>query len=222
VKRYRLIIGALLASAVVAIALRYVLNPPLHLQAAELLPAPKPVGNYGFTVDGKRIALDALHGRWVLLYLGYTSCPDVCPLELQKLGKVLKQFANEDNAHAPLVLFVSVDPERDSTEALQKYVTFFDEKIIGITGSNGELAALAGALGATYNRMTTINGQEYLVNAGADMPANSGDHYEVNHSSRIFILDPQSRYIGSFPPPHDESTMASDMTQLMHRRFSDD
>jgi protein SCO1/2 len=213
----RVVIIAILAlSLVLAAGLRAWLHPPLRLQAAQLLPQPKSLANYGFTVDDTRINLDLFKGHWVLIFLGYTSCPDVCPLELQKLAQMLKKFSDAGEKSLPVVLFVSLDPERDKPDTLKGYVKFFNENIVSVTGKNSELAELAGALGASYNRTVTIHGQEYLIAAGADMPADAGEHYLVNHSSRIFIMDDRSRDIGSFAPPHDAATLYSDMQQLIH------
>jgi protein SCO1/2 len=209
------VIAILVLGFVVAAGLRAWLHPPLHLLAAQLLPQPKSLADDGFTVDGKRINLDFFKGHWVLIYLGYTSCPDVCPLEMQKLAQMLKKFSEAGEKAVPVVLFVSVDPERDKPDILKGYVKFFNEDIVGVTGKNSELAELASALGASYNRTFTLNGQEYLVATGADMPSDTGDHYLVNHSSRIFIMDDRSRYVGSFAPPHDAATLFTDMQQLI-------
>jgi protein SCO1 len=214
-KKNLIVVSVLLALGIIAaVSLHNWSRAPLKLQAAQLLPAPKSMDGYGLTVNGNRLEFSIAKGRWILLFFGYTNCPDVCPLELQKLGDMLKKF-DEAGRPKPLVAFISVDPERDSANMLQAYASHFHAEIVGVTAKNSELAALAKYLGADYNRTTTINKKEYLVEAGADMPPNAGEHYVVNHSSRIFIIDSQSRYVGSFAPPHDAAVLFSDMIQLM-------
>jgi len=215
-KKNLVVVSILLAVGIVAIVSlhNWSRRPPPKLQAAQLLPEPKSMDGYGLTVSGKKLDFSIAKGRWVLVFFGYTNCPDTCPLELQKLGGMLKQF-DEAGATKPMVVFISVDPERDSEKMLQAYASHFYADIVGVTGKNDELAALVKYLGADYNRTTTINKKEYLVEAGADMPPKAGEHYVVNHSSRIFIIDSQSRYVGSFAPPHDAAVLFSDMKQLM-------
>jgi len=214
-KSWRTVCVLLVMGVIAAVGLRMWLHPPLKLQAAQLLPEPKSIAGYELTMGGTKVNFDMARGRWALVFLGYTQCPDVCPLELQKLAQMLKQFDARDAKQKPLVVFVSVDPERDTPEQLKKYAAFFHPEMLGITGSNSELAALAQFLGASYNRTTTIKGKEYLIQSGADMPTAAEKHYVVNHSSRIYIIDDESRYIGSFAPPHDASILFTDMQQLI-------
>jgi len=215
-KQKIILFTALLTVSVgVAVGLRAWLHPPLKLQAAQLLPEPKSLQGYVLTNGDTAINLGLLKGHWALLFFGYTSCPDVCPLELQKLGQMLKRFDALQQKQKPLVIFVSLDPERDTPDRLKTYVNFFQADMIGVTGRNSELASLANFFGFAYNRSTTMAGKDYLIAAGADMPSGSGQHYLVNHSSRIFIVDMQSRYIGSFAPPHDADILFTDMQQLV-------
>jgi len=189
--------------------------PELHLQALQRLPEPRPLIDVELEhADLGKGNLSALEGRWGLLYFGYRSCPDVCPLELHKLGQLLARFETEGKP-LPYVLFVSVDPERDTPEALKAYAGYFHPGILGVTGRNRDLAQLANFFGAAYSRTVQIQGKTYLVEAGADMPAGSGAHYEVNHSSRVFVIDPAGRYIGSFAPPHDPEQWYGDMVAVM-------
>lgn len=217
-KQLQFILIVLTLSAGLAISLRAWLHPPLTLVTAQLLPAPKPMTqNYVLTNGASTIRLNQFREHWTLIFFGYTSCPDVCPLELQKLGQMLKYFDAEGAKKKPLVIFISVDPERDVPELLKKYTGYFHENLIGLTGSNIELATLANFFGASFNRTATIAGKDYLIEAGADMPDAAGDHYLVNHSSRIFIMDPQAQYVGSFAPPYDTAALISDVEQLLEQ-----
>jgi protein SCO1 len=185
---------------------------PAELTVAHLLPAP--ITTPKIILENQRGELidnTIFQGHWSLVFFGFTSCPDLCPLELQKLGKLLRLI---DNKQALQVVFVSVDPERDSQEKLAEYVAFFHEKIIGLTGKNANVAQLAQFFGASYDRSVILNGKVLSVPAGIDMPTNAGDAYQVNHSTRIFIVNPKGEFVGSFAPPHEVDHLLSDMQTL--------
>ena len=121
--------------------------------------------------DGKPATAAEFRGRYVLLYFGYTHCPDVCPLTLVHLHLVMQKLgADADKAR---ILFVSVDPARDTPSVLHQYVAAFDPRITGLTGTPGEIAAMAKRYRAAFN-------------AGPKKPDGS---YEVSHSSGIYIFD---------------------------------
>lgn len=211
IKKWAPVVLLLVGAVVAAVWLRAMHERGPSLQSVQLLPAPKALTAIELQVNGAPVQLDTVKGNWVMMFLGFLSCPDVCPVEMQKLGQMLKRFDAAGIQKTPAVVFVSVDPERDTPEEIQQYAAYFDERIIGVTGNNIELAKLARFLGAAYNRNATIKGRKYLVEAGADMPAGSGENYTVNHSSRIFIIDPQGRYVGSFAPPYDVDQLFDSM-----------
>lgn len=214
---WRWLYGAciVLTLLIVVGVVREVFFPPkLVLQNAQLLPVAKPLVSVELKAAQETINLQQARGAWLLFFMGYTSCPDVCPLELQKLGQMLHQFS-ETKMPPPVVVFISVDPERDTTAKVSEYAAYFHPAIQGLTGDNLSLRELANFLGVTYNRTVTIGQKEYLVEAGADMPAGSGEHYLVNHSSRIFIINPAGEYVGSFSPPYDAGILFEDMRILM-------
>lgn len=176
------------------------------LPAAQKLPDIALENHRGESINNKMF-----DGQWSLVFFGFTSCPDICPLELQKLSKVLRLAAEY-----PLqVVFVSVDPERDSLEKLADYVVFFHPQIIGLRGRNNELAQFARFLGASYDRSVIIDNKVLSVPAGIDMPVNAGDTYSVNHALRIFIVNPAGEYVGSFAPPYEAETLWADMQIMM-------
>ena len=112
---------------------------------AHKLSAPKPA--YDFTLtdqDGKRFSLSGLRGKLVLLDFGYTHCPNICPTTLANLAATYELLSPADQARVQ-VLFVTVNPERDSTKVLKDYVPFFDKHFIGLSGQPGQIAATAKA-----------------------------------------------------------------------------
>ena len=185
------------------------------LTPAQLLPASKTITN--FSLDNHRgevVDTSMFRGHWSLVFFGFTSCPDYCPLELQKLSKLLNLLRAGDELQ---VVFVSVDPERDGQEKLANYVSFFHPQITGLRGSNAELARFAQFFGAPYDRSAISNSKLLTIPAGINMPIDIGDQYQVNHSTRVFIVNPSGEFAGSFTSPYSVEDMLFDMQKMMDR-----
>jgi protein SCO1 len=185
------------------------------LGAAQLLPASKTLPE--FTLEnhrGEAVDVSVFRNRWSLVFFGFTSCPDFCPLELQKLAKLLNLMGAGDELQ---VVFVSVDPERDGTEKLANYVGFFHPQIMGLRGSNLALENFAQFFGAAYDRSAIVESKLLTIPAGINMPTNAGEQYQVNHSTRVFVVNPAGEFIGSFTSPYEVESMLSDMQKLMGR-----
>ena len=189
-----------LLSAVAGISLWKVMQgPPQPSNAALMvLPEPRVIADFALVDDtGAPFSLDNLRGHWSLMFFGYTHCPDVCPSTLYDLKLVHEKLA-QLNGGAPghQVLFVSVDPERDTPEQLGQYVNYFHPDFIGVTGPQEQLAPLTMQLGIAYR----IEEHE----AGSPQ-------YNVDHSVSILLMDPQGRLQGVFPAPHDADKMAREL-----------
>ncbi|WP_238582342.1 SCO family protein [Cellvibrio sp. OA-2007] len=185
------------------------------LTAAQMLPEPKPLT--GFILEnhrGEMASENIFRGHWSLVFFGFTSCPDYCPMELQKLAKLLNRMGAGDELQ---VVFVSVDPERDGQEKLASYVHFFHPQIIGLRGSNVELASFANFFGAAYDRSAIFNSKVLSIPAGINMPVEVGEQYQVNHSTRVFMVNPAGEFVGSFTSPYSVKDMLFDMQKLMGR-----
>ena len=113
------------------------------------VPAGVPIGGPFELIDEKgHPVTDAdYRGRWMLVFFGCTNCPDECPLTLQKMATTLQELGPPADRIAPL--FITVDPVRDTTERLASYLENFDTRIIGLTGSNEQVAAVAKRIGST-------------------------------------------------------------------------
>ena len=119
-------------------------------------------------------------GRWMLVYFGYTFCPDVCPTELQTIAAALHKLGPDADKVAPT--FVTVDPERDTPAVLAKYVRLFDDRMIGLTGTPAEVADMARAFRVYYAKATV----------------KAGGPYVVDHSSFVYLMDPNGRLAALF------------------------
>lgn len=121
--------------------------------------------------SGQAINASAFHGKIALLYFGYTHCPDACPLTLAHLHAVMQQLGQ--GASDIRILFVSVDPSRDTPQVLHKYVKAFDPRIVGLTGTMKQISALARRYRVAFSR-------------GPTRPDGS---YDVTHGSAIYFFD---------------------------------
>jgi protein SCO1/2 len=188
-------------------------SPAAPLGVARLLPEPKSLPDLALENHrGEAVGANVFRAHWSLVFFGFTSCPDLCPLELQKLGKVLNLMGAGDELQ---VIFVSVDPERDVQDKLADYVGFFHPQIIGLRGSNSELAKFSQFFGAAYDRSAIVDTKLLTIPAGINMPTDVGDQYQVNHSARVFVVNPAGKFIGSFAPPYTAEDILSDMQKLM-------
>jgi protein SCO1/2 len=125
----------------------------------------------------------ALRGKVLLIYFGYTHCPDVCPASLAAGAQALNALSPEERAKVRLIM-VSVDPERDTPLRLKEYAAYFHPEMIGVTGSTEEVAAVAKAFGAGYIRQ----------------PARSDGSYAVDHTTRTYVVAPDGRLALSLEP----------------------
>jgi protein SCO1/2 len=121
-------------------------------------------GSNGATIDSRNLA-----GKPFAIFFGYTHCPDVCPTTLSQVSHVLADLG--DQAKYLPVLFVTVDPERDTPAVLRDYVSNFDHRIIGLSGSSAQIAEVAAAYKVFYERITTSDGA-----------------YAMNHTALVFLM----------------------------------
>lgn len=131
--------------------------------------------------DGTRFRLGDLRGKLVLLFFGYTSCPDVCPTTLAELNQALKDL-KPDQAGDIKVVFVTVDPERDDPVRVQEYVNHFNDSFIGLSGTEAELADVWNKYGIFREIVDGTSAAGYLV----------------NHTARVTLIDRQGNMRVSF------------------------
>lgn len=146
--------------------------------------------------NGKPFTDADLKGKWHLVFFGYTHCPDVCPTALNDLSLALDQLgAKEKNVG---IVFISVDPERDTPAVLKSYVESFGAPIEGLTGTAAEVAQAA---------------KDYRVYYAKHPRADGG--YDMDHSALIYIMDPQGRFTATFTPDDTSDTMAVRLKKLV-------
>jgi protein SCO1/2 len=167
--------------------------------------APNPIGaapDFALTDEnGQPFKLSDLRGKWILLAYGYTHCPDVCPLTLSHLRDVKK--AIDPNGNKVQVVFVTIDPERDTADIMRQYMSHFDQqfnqKFKGLTGTPQEIAQAAKAYNVKYEK------KESTSAAG----------YSMAHTAEVYLIDPRFNWRMTFPFGVRAEEIAADLQYLM-------
>ena len=162
-----------------------------QLASGTWLGIPRTVTDFQLTdSDGHPFTVQNLQGKPSLVFFGFTHCPDVCPTTLVKLAQVKKT--------APLtgmqVLFITVDPQRDTPQAVGKYAHSFDPSFVGLTGDQAAIDKVTKAFAVAAIRV--------------DLP---GGDYTMDHSAQVFLVNPQAQIVGVFSPPFDTRRLAQDL-----------
>jgi protein SCO1 len=151
------------------------------------------------TATGAVVTDQTYRGKWLLVYFGYTFCPDTCPTALGAIAMALERLGAEADRLQPL--FITVDPDRDTPDVMARYVEIFDRRIVGLTGTPQQIATVAKEYGAYYVRRRT----------GADAGA-----YVMDHSSYIYLMSPQGRFVRGFDSDAPGEEIADRLRELMH------
>lgn len=146
---------------------------------------------------GQTVTDRDLSGKYRLVYFGYSFCPDICPVDLQKLMRGLSLFEKSHAARGAKVqpMFITVDPERDTAEALKPFVERYHPRLIGLTGTAEQVAAAAKAYVVTYHKV----------------PGSAPDRYLMAHSQLAFLMDPDGKPLALLPL--DDATTETDEGQ---------
>ena len=176
-QRILLAVAVLLAALVLGLAFFW--QPELPERPLPMASAPAG-GDFTLQSAGGPVALQDFRGKLVLVYFGYTYCPDICPTALAATAEGLKLLTPEELARVA-VIFISVDPERDTPARLKEYAEFFHPAIVGVTGSPEELAAIARRYGVFYARQSVET---------------AGGGYVVDHTSDTYVVGADGKLDG--------------------------
>lgn len=187
------VVGAA-AAAGAALAWWMQAREPVVLSSGTALASPRAIADFKLTDHrGDAFTKASLRGRWNLLFTGFTNCPDLCPATLALLAELDRRLP----AGSVRLLFLSVDPERDTHEIIAAYVAHFSPRLIGVTGARAEIDSLTAELGLAQVRNPGVGGD-----------------YTVDHSTALVLIDPEARIAGYFTPPHDIGLLAADLAGL--------
>lgn len=146
--------------------------------------------------DGKTVTEKDFAGKYMLIYFGYTFCPDVCPTELQVITSALEEMGDKAKIIQPV--FVSVDPERDTPAVMKDYVSNFYPGMVGLTGNADQISKIAKSYRVYYSK---------AAEAGAD-----AKDYAMDHSSIIYLMGPKGSFVKHFPYGTDPKKLAKELT----------
>ncbi|MGD2123795.1 MAG: SCO family protein [Gemmatimonadota bacterium] len=195
-RTFQILTGLLLGLAVVFWFVRPREESPDAASASYFLPEPMEAPTFDLlSHTGHRVSAEDFPGKLLAVFFGYTSCPDVCPLTLSDLERAFRELG--EDARRVQVLFITVDPARDSPERMATYLGAFHPSFLGLTGSEEEIREVADAFGVFFNRN------------------DEGENYTVDHTARTFILDPSGRIPLSFPVTATPEEMARDLAILL-------
>jgi protein SCO1/2 len=152
--------------------------------------------------NGSPFRLSQLRGKVVLFSFGFTHCPNVCPTTLSDLARIYRAL-QESRRQNVQVLFISVDPRRDKPDVMKKYVPYFEESFIGLTGTEAQIAETAKAYGAFYEI--------------AHNPGENEEDYSVNHSAFIYLINPSGKWklLYNFDQLGDAKNLVHDVERVL-------
>ncbi len=197
-------VPALVAIVLVAGAwffMRVYLAPDPQPQSAMILPSPIELPSFTMLdQDARPFTRASLEDSWNLLFFGFTNCPDVCPVTIQRLtaarGRMLASGLAE--SELPGIVLISVDPERDRPEVLKSYVANFGDNIVGLTGDMSELEKLTKQLSIFHAKSSAHHGG-----------------YNVDHTSAVLLINPDAQFHALFSNPYTVDDLAHDLPLIL-------
>ena len=169
------------------------------LITGKILVRPMEIDNFEL-IDQNNEAFNkkSLEGGWTVLFFGYTNCPDVCPTTIYKLAEI-KNGINEDLPSANFnTVLVTLDPDRDSAERLDEYIGYFDETMLGVTGTYENIQSFTSSLSVFYQRI------------------NKEEGYDFNHTASIFVFDKDGSLFATMSPANTVGELESDFFTILN------
>ena len=146
--------------------------------------------------NGNAVTEQSYRGKWLLVYFGYTFCPDVCPTTMMEIAGALKALG--PRADAVQAIFITVDPQRDTPNVLNEYLKSFDPRLIGLTGTQAQIAAAAKAFHVFYERNDNGDGS-----------------YQYDHSAFIYLVNPDGKFARAITSEGGSQAVADALSTLM-------
>lgn len=196
------ILAAFLVGALVAVVV--ISQSPVNVSHSTKTTGKPLIGGSFELTDhsGNRVTDKDFLGKYLLVYFGYTYCPDVCPTELQVIANAIDKLGEKSADITPL--FVSIDPERDTPEQLASYVEHFHKKMVGLTGSAEDIRNIAKLYKVYYSKAED-----------GDADESSEADYLMNHSNIIYFMDKEGHYVTHFTHTTDPDALAKKIAKLL-------
>jgi protein SCO1 len=148
--------------------------------------------------QGQTVTDRSFRGKYMLVYFGYTHCPDVCPTTLSDIAAALKQLGPKAQRIVPI--FITVDPARDTPAVMERYASLFSPRIVGLSGSPAQIAAVAG---------------EYHVYSAKHVTGPGPDDYSMDHSSVIYLMGPKGHFVAPIAAEGSVRRIEQDLARLV-------
>jgi protein SCO1/2 len=148
--------------------------------------------------NGTTVTDQTYRGKWLLVFFGYTFCPDTCPTTLNEIAGALQKLGPD--AAKLQAIFITIDPERDTPDVMGKYTEGFDRRIVGLTGNQRQIAEVA---------------KEYGAYGVAHTHAAGASDYLVDHSTYIYLMDPQGKFVRGFDAETPADEIADSVRKIM-------
>ncbi len=161
-----------------------------------LLSTPREIPPFNLEgMDNKLFNNRALHGKWTMIFFGFTHCGYVCPTTMAKLAKTYHLLEAKKHYPLPHVVFISIDPKRDTKARLSKYVKAFHPSFYAARGKDDQIKAMTQKMGIAYASVA-LKGQP--------------NNYDIQHTGAIMLINPDGKLIAFFTAPHDSAKLAQD------------
>ncbi len=174
---------------------------------------PEPTAIESFTLlddDGDPFTQQKLLGKWSLVFFGFTSCPDVCPLTMTELAQFYRRYSESGAENSPQIVFISVDTERDGIAELSEYMSRFDDSFVGLSGPAYETKRVAESFFVAYS-----SDSENSEHMGHMTPSSQNDDYMVSHSVHLSVVNPAGELHSVIRPPIRSEIMLELYPQLI-------
>ncbi len=194
-RRTRVVAGLLLALAAILGVMSFLYQPSLQKTSGTALVG----GPFSMTnQNGEAVTEKNFAGQYMLVFFGFTFCPDVCPTQLQVMTEALNQLGPGAGEITPV--FVSIDPERDTPEAVKAYVSNFHPRMVGLTGSPEQVQQMAKAWRVFYQKVEN---------------AKRPQDYTMDHSSILYLMGPDGAFRGHFANENDPAKLAAGISKII-------
>ena len=183
---------------------------------ASLYPEAKSISEKLNFIDDQSKSLnlsEISQGKWALMYFGYTSCPDVCPIDLSKISLSFEMMENKDKLQ---VVFISVDPARD-IGVLDQFASAFNSSFLGLTAHKHELETISKSLGVYHQVVEAqkLAQSEHSSDSHVDQEADSHEHYDVDHTTSFLLFNPDLKLTALLTSPHEPKPMAEALDKII-------
>jgi protein SCO1 len=175
---------------------------PLELENGTVFPIPRNIAPFELvSAEQKPFTNSNLSGHWSVLFFGFTQCPQLCPTTLAILNETYQLLEKQKDVTLPQIVFISVDPERDTPRVLEEYLGSFNKHFVGATGTKEAIKNMTAKLNILYLKIQKPNKDDAMA-------------YQIDHSGTLLLVNPEGQLLALFSSPHDASTLAKNIAAI--------